>query len=136
MSDIEHKSVLIFILIYTVITTIFLIKLNQLNNILHARGYDQHAFELLKYNDFQPIGYFVFTIILCFAGGILIYFLGRCMFQCGEATPWEFLILLLGILIVIGLIILLICFIQNPIFRAILVAVSVGVVGVAALNIK
>lgn len=136
MSGIEHKGVLIFTLIYTVITTIFLIKLNQLNDILLAGGYDQHAFELLKFHDFQPIVYFVYTLVLCIAGVALIYFLGRSMFRCGEANPWEFLLLILGILIVIVFIVLLIWFIQNPIFQAILVVLCVGGVGVAALSSK
>ncbi|ENM1174075.1 hypothetical protein [Listeria seeligeri] len=134
MADIEHKGVLIFTLIYTIVTTIFLINLNQLNKILLDGGYAEHAFALLKFNDYQPLEYFFVTMILSIAGGILTYFLYGSIFRCDETSPLEFLVLIICFMLVIVFIILLIYFIQNPIFQAILTVLCLGGIGVTALN--
>jgi hypothetical protein len=56
--------------IYIVVMSIYLFKLNRLNQVLLGIDFDNH-YELLKYKGGTPIRYFVFALVL-FAVGIFI----------------------------------------------------------------
>ncbi|WP_439443651.1 hypothetical protein ACSMFR_02320 [Listeria aquatica] len=130
----ERSSVwhLVFAGIYTAVTCIFLVKLNSLNRVLMDDGYDKNAFSLISYNNFQPFKYFIFTLLLVGLGAYLFYRLFRCLVCEYEMSWWEILALILAILCSLILVILLIIFIQVPIFRAILAVGFVGTLGLYA----
>lgn len=131
----ERTSIwnLIWTVIYTTVTVIFLIKLNRLNELLVTGGYDKHVFNLISYNDSQPLKYFGFTLLLVIIGGFLLYLLGHCLRYEHQLTLWDIISLIMAMLSVITLIVLLIIFIQIPIFRAILTIGFLGTLGIGAL---
>lgn len=131
----ERTSVwnLVWTVIYTTVTVIFLIKLNRLNEFLVVKGYDKHALDLISYNDSQPLKYFGFTLLLVIIGGFLLYLIGRCLRYESQMTLWDIISLIMAMLGVITLIVLLIIFIYIPIFQAILAVGFLCALGIGAL---
>lgn len=120
----EYLFFLKWELLYSIVTTIYLVSLNILNselNAIHFLG----PLELLLYEDSKPVHYFIWALILFIVGVIIITC--RVMTVIREKVEYEEIIMIIiGIIICIILLSLIICFIDNPILRAILAVVSSG----------
>lgn len=114
------KKFLSLELIYALITIVFLVNLNGLKTVLNANQFN-NSFELLKYNNWSPIGYFFITFVLVLVGIVLIIKRTKYI-RNFDIELKEIVISILMCILVFVFIILLIVFINNPIFRAILVA--------------
>lgn len=122
-------------LIYMVITMIFLIRLNILNKILLEEVVSQNPFELLMYEKCLPLKYFVGAIILVIAGIVLIIF--RCdQMKKENIELGEMVCSIIILILTIMFISLIIYFINNPILRAVLMAVcaAIGVLSLVSNN--
>lgn len=106
--------------VYFIYTTIYLIKLNALNNIIR----NMNTFDLLLYKNGLPIFYFLLAIILVAIGSFLGWRLIKELFD-EEYNLKETLIIGLVILLIFVFIILIFIFINNPILRAIISAIVV-----------
>ncbi|MBC1509393.1 hypothetical protein HCJ59_05745 [Listeria sp. FSL L7-1515] len=96
-----------------------------MNSYLIEGHFDDHALNLVQFNHFQPLKYFVGTLILMLIGTIVLYFIFRFAFHHSE-NVLEVLILIVSFLFILVLIVLLIIFIHVPIFQAILSCLFVG----------
>lgn len=126
---------LIYEIIYAVISIIFLFLLNNLNHIL-LKEYSEidffNSLNLLSYDNYKPLKYFIVTFLLGLSGGGLIKRRYKKL-RYENLEPEEFLYSLLSIFIILALIILLISFIKNPILKAIgLACILLG--GIATSN--
>lgn len=114
------KFVFFLQIIYSVFVSIFLYNLDKLNKILLLKYRDQ-PLELLSYNNYQPLCYFGYTVFWILIGlGFLIYHV-RNMKSNLQESRFLFIISLIG---AVASIIALIVFIDNPILRAILLAIA------------
>lgn len=109
-------------LLFALVTTVLLVKLDQLNSVLNSSEYTDNAIKLLSYRNYLPLQYFGFTVILVVAGIFLVMrkanHIKNNTLCCGEITLSLFAIVI--VLIWVGLLII---FINNPILRAILTVI-------------
>lgn len=106
-------------LIYSFITAIFLYNLDKLNSMLLEKNYS-NPIDLLSYNNNQPMWYFFYTVVyMLIACGFLTYYIRNWKENIQESVY----LLFIGSLGAISTIILLIIFINNPILKAILLAI-------------
>lgn len=116
-------------LLYEVIVVVYLICLNRLNKELLAKKFDA-PFELLLYKDAAAMKFFAMALVLFLLGIILIYLAAK-LWKRIESFE-EAVSVALTIVGIALLLILIIIFIDNPIFRAILSTIFI-VGGGAAL---
>lgn len=119
IDNIEYS---IGILIYTIVSCIFLIILNLLNNKLLST-FDKNDIRLLAYNNYQPLKYFIFALLLVLIGIIVITKLVKSIKYSIEITD-NILYYFILIIIIFIIIILIIVFLNNPILRVIFIALS------------
>lgn len=122
-------------ILYLTISIVFLIKLDGLNEILLNRHLDPHSYldavELLSFSDYAAVKYFAVTIILAIIGCLLIIRKYRHM-KYHQMEFVEILLSIIAIVIIIGILILLWIFIDNPIVRAVITILALGsVIGMA-----
>ncbi|OTN99176.1 hypothetical protein A5804_000662 [Enterococcus faecium] len=111
--------------VYTLCTIIFSVKLNRLNHYLLENGYDANPLELLQYNDYQAVKYFLYTLFYEIVGTILVvYYFNK--FKNGLLENDEAIAAFVSIIVIIVLLVLLIYLIDNPILKAITIVVIVG----------
>ena len=129
----NHKMKLAIFLqmIYSFITAIFLYNLDKLNKILLFK-YKDNPIELLSYANYKPMWYFVYTVVFVLIGlAFLVYYIRNWKENVKESI-FLFVIGLTGAILAI---ILLIVFINNPILKAILLAiVGAGFLGFVVLG--
>lgn len=111
--------------VYTLCVIIFSVKLNRLNHYLLENGYDTNPIELLQYNDYQAVKYFLYTLLYGIVGTILGVYYFYCL-KNGLSENDEAIAAFVSIIFIIALLILLICLINNPILKAITIVVIVG----------
>jgi ABC-type long-subunit fatty acid transport system fused permease/ATPase subunit len=112
------KLAFVIQMVYSFIIAIFLYNLGKLNKILLSKNYD-NPIDLLSYNNNQPLWYFFFTIVGIFiALGFLIYYIRNWK----ESVQESISLLIIGVIGAIVSIGLLIVYINNPILKAILLA--------------
>ncbi|NBA38120.1 hypothetical protein GVK96_01115 [Enterococcus hirae] len=111
--------------VYALCTIIFSVKLNRLNHYLLENGYDANPIELLQYNDYQAVKYFLYTLLYGIVGMILVVYYFYC-FKNGFLETDEAITAVVSIIVIIALLILLVCLINNPILKAITIVVIVG----------
>lgn len=116
-------------LLYEVIVVVYLICLSRLNKELLAKKFDA-PFELLLYKDAAAMKFFVMALVLFLLGIILIYLAAKLWKRIENFE--EAVSVALTIVGIALLLILIIIFIDNPIFRAILSTIFI-VGGGAAL---
>lgn len=118
-------------MIYSFITAIFLYNLDKLNKILLFK-YKDNPIELLSYANYKPMWYFVYTVVFVLIGlAFLVYYIRNWKENVKESI-FLFVIGLTGAILAI---ILLIVFINNPILKAILLAiVGAGFLGFVVLG--
>lgn len=107
-------------IVYLIITVIYLLLLNNFNHVLLSKfDYDDY-FNILFYNNYETILYFLFAFILFLIGAGLIVRRWRKIRY--EDLEFEDIILhLIAMVILLILIILIIAFINNPILKAVLI---------------
>jgi|GEM_PF-2546895 len=111
--------------LYSLITTVYLINLNKLNKKLLAINYD-NPFQLLGYEDSTPLKCFAIALSLFFVGiAVIIYRIHSIKYYAFSFG--EILSALLAILVIFIFLVLVFVFIDNPIFRAILAVLSIGI---------
>lgn len=127
MNDDEIVSLgsrIFFEIVYLIYSIIYFFKLNNLNHILFNLNL-KGAFEIISYNNKQPVYYVIGAIILLALSVILIL-------SCFELARIEnfsdiFLVLLLIVFILnIGVIVFVWVLINNPILRAFMIVCAIG----------
>ena len=104
--------------LYTVINTIFLLFLHQLNKELLRKFTSQQYLEMLMYQNYKPVVFFIITV-LSIIWGIIIVISRFRKFKYKDFEPIEILYALLSLVFIAIIICLLIIAINNPILRAI-----------------
>lgn len=106
-------------IVYLIVTIIYLFFLNNFNHILLSQFDSDDYFNILFYNGYQTIIYFVLAIILVLFGiGIIIYRYRNIKYNSLEAE--DILLEMISIVIIIILICFIFVFIDNPILRAVI----------------
>ncbi len=108
-------------IITLVITIIFLILLNNLNNELLSKYATDDYLNILIYEDGKPVRYFIYTLLLVIIEGSLVALRFKEILHNEDLEIQDAISNLISILISIFLIIMLIHAISNPILKAILV---------------
>lgn len=126
MNVVGYVKFLLIEEIYSIVTAIYLVKLNKLNKVLSSERFDE-SIRLLAYNNWEPMKYFVIALCLFVLGGCII--LRRVNYVRFKKLYFgEMVSVLVAVMIMLILLILLFIFINNPILRAIFAALSVGTV--------
>lgn len=109
--------------LYTVTNIIFLLFLQNLNQELLSNFTSQQYLEMLMYQDYKPVVFFIITVlsIMC---GIIIATSRFRKFKYRDFEPIEFLYAILSFVFIAIIIFLLIIAINNPILRAIVVVIG------------
>lgn len=110
-------------IIFTIVMIIYLVELNALNKELNACNFDS-PFALLQYKDFAALRFFIAALFLFLIGCLLVWHGIRYLLRKCDSFE-EMITMLLVVMVIIGLLISLIVFIDNPILRAVF---SVGLV--------
>lgn len=111
---------------YSIVATIYLIKLDYLNKRLLSLGF-KNSFDLMAYEHYTPTKFFLFALVLFGIGCYLVF--SRCCRIFRQSMKFEELIAaFIAIIVIIVLLILLFTFINNPILRAVLV-VCASIIG-------
>lgn len=118
-------------IIFTIVMVIYLVELNALNKELNSCNFD-NPFALLQYKDFVALRFFIAALVLFLIGCLLVWHGIRYLLRKCDSFE-EMITMLLVVMVIIGLLILLIVFIDNPILRAVFsVALAIaGFVGAA-----
>lgn len=112
---------------YAIFVVFFLYKLYRLNQELLSLSAGT-PFELLRYHHYKPLYFFAAAVVLSiFGAGIIIYFVHNIRYS--ELDPIFLFSAFLLIFVNILLIVLIVIFINNPILRAIILAVAALVGG-------
>lgn len=117
----------VFEIMFSIITIIFLYFLNDLNTRLLEHSNLKNPFELMMYNDGEPVTYFTIAFILFICGIFITVFRFKKFFHYADEPVLVFINVIL-IFIIVTLLVLLVVFINNPILRAIMsiVAIVIG----------
>ncbi|WP_071441742.1 hypothetical protein [Traorella massiliensis] len=105
-------------ILYTVINTIFLLFLHQLNKELFSKYSNQEYLEMLMYQNYKPVVFFIITV-LSIIWGIIIVKSRFKKFKYKDFEPIEILYAMLSFAFTAVIICLLIIAINNPILQAI-----------------
>lgn len=111
--------------VYSVITLIYLFQLNALNKELLLKNFES-PFQLLVYEEWRPIKFFVAALVF-FGVGLVISWRGGNRIKDGDFTFCEVFIFIFALILVVTLLILIIVFINNPILRAVMIVCGLGV---------
>lgn len=107
-------------IVYLIVTVIYLIFLNRLNHILLSKFDNDDYFNILFYNNYETIIYFVIAIVLFFIGTMLIIYRWKEIRDM-ELEFEDIILNFIIMFILCVLMILIVIFINNPILRAVLV---------------
>jgi len=116
----------LFELIYLIICLAYMVQLKALNDKLLYLGLDNNAFELLMYDNYKAVYYFVGALIL-YAIGVLRLISKYTLIKSTYLNLEEIIISIFAMAIILILLITIFILIQNPVLRAIIV---VGVLGI------
>lgn len=111
--------------IYVVITTIYLANLDKLNKGLLSMKFE-NSLDLLAYGDYEPIWYFIAALCLFVAGGAIVYWRSKSVFRRSLCFG-EIVASIISIIVIVVSFVLIYIFINNPILRAILAVVALGI---------
>ena len=112
-------------LAYSFVTIIYLIMLHNLNKKLLAQNFE-NAFALLAFDGYIAMKYFVVAFIFFVLGCLLLWKNLHHIMQ-HEVTVEDMLISIIAFFMIALIIVLLIIFINNPILRAVLTVLAIGV---------
>lgn len=112
------------VLAYAVVCIVYLSMLHNLNSELNATLF-RSSLELLQYNSYQPIKYFIVALILAFIGGYIVYrkFL---ILRSEDYESEDKLYGALSILIIAVMFVAILIGINIPILRVIFTVLIVG----------
>lgn len=110
-------------IIYLMVVIVYLICLNRLNHVLLMHHFET-PFELLAYDDNIALEYFFKGLVLFVIGCMLLYREGKNL-KRGLEDFREIIIAISTIIVVSVLIVLIIIFIDNPILRAVMLAILI-----------
>jgi hypothetical protein len=124
MRVIDYIEYLIWEIIYSIVTIVYLVKLNMLNQKLLSINFDNEI-ALLKYADSTPVRYFILALILLVLGVVVAG--RRWTYARDNALSIEKVVAtILAILVIVILLIQIIVFINNPILRAVCIVLGFG----------
>lgn len=134
MNDRNYGKLAVPIIIFTTVIIVFLVKLKKLNIFLIEYYNNKSSFDLITYNNCEPVKFFFGALILSICGLFLIYYYINLI----KTLYLEFVEIIIVVILIIGigiLIILIIITINIPIFQAILsVCFTFGAIVMAASN--
>lgn len=110
--------------VYSVVTVIYLFRLNHLNKQLKSMNFD-NPFELLAYEKFTPILYVIIAGVLVFASTQILLKRYRQL-KYTECSFREIVFIICLSFWICILLVLILVFIDNPILRAILSALIIA----------
>lgn len=131
--EMDVKEYIKFLLpeeIYVMITIVYLRKLDSLNKQLFSIRFES-PLDLLVYDDSKPVWYFIVAVCLFIVGGIIIYHRVKSVFR-KTLCFGEVVSSMVSIVVIISFLVLIYIFINNPILRAVLVAVAAGIAAICA----
>lgn len=109
--------------IYIICVIVYIVFLDKLNKKLLSTEFDS-AFSLIEYNDYEPVKYFIFALLLAGVGLILI--MKEYNNWKNEENEFRDIIMIICSVIVICIaIIVIIKFISIPILKALLICACV-----------
>ncbi len=109
--------------LYGIIVIIYLVHLNDLNKKILLQHLQDDPFATVQYNDYAPLKYFAFAVILFVVGCIILYIEIRMVKEGRVDELREIVITVLTFIICLILLGLIIKFITIPILKAILMCV-------------
>lgn len=113
-------------IIYSVVSTIYLFRLDKLNKELLSMNFG-NSFKLMAYENYAPTKFFMFVLVLFGIGCYLVVHRGYSIIREPQSFD-EIVSAIMAIVVTIIFLILLFMFINNPILRAILV-VCASIIG-------
>lgn len=116
----KFKLHILDILIYTIVSIKYLFSLNEYNKELIGKGY----LAVLLYEEGRTWKYFFLAILLIALGCFSLYIMIKYRYIADDKVDW--IILISIVLWIIIICIAIIYFINNPILRAVFVAVLAG----------
>lgn len=119
-------------IVYAIVMSVYLIKLNYLNQELSVNAFSD-SFELLQYREFLPVKYFAAALILFLVGCVLISCAFRNLLEDADSFE-EVMMFIVVIVILLVLLVLLFVFINNPILRAIFTVGATIAIGISCIN--
>lgn len=108
-------------IIFAFVMIIYLVQLNALNKELNSYNFDS-PFALLQYKDFVAVKFFIAALFLFLIGCLLVWHGIRYLLRKCDSFE-DMITMILAVLVMIGLLIVLIVFINNPILRAVMTAI-------------
>ncbi|MEC5317188.1 hypothetical protein NGF69_16620 [Enterococcus casseliflavus] len=117
------------------ISLVYLNKLKNLNKVLVDQFSGESSFSLLKYNDYQPVKYFILAVLIIFTS----LGLGYLYIKWIRFDAYQVIEVIVPFFCIIGLLFLdisVITHINIPIFQAILSACVFGGLVVGAISSK
>ena len=120
MDWIYYLKKLWYKIIYVLFVIIYIIRLDKLNKQLLQRDFDS-SFSLLKYNDYEPVSFFVIAMFLML---LAIIFIIRDFnsIRHEENDKRDIIIIICSIIAMFAIILLIIKWISVPILKAILIS--------------
>lgn len=120
MDWIYYLKKLWYKIIYVLLVIIYIIKLDKLNKQLLQKDFDS-SFSLLKYNDYEPVSFFVIAMFLML---LAIIFIIRDFnsIRHEENDKRDIIIIICSIIAMFTIILLIIKWISVPILKAILIS--------------
>ena len=120
MDWIYYLKKLWYKIIYVLFVIIYIIRLDKLNKQLLQRDIDS-SFSLLKYNDYEPVSFFVIAMFLML---LAIIFIIRDFnsIRHEENDKRDIIIIICSIIAMFAIILLIIKWISVPILKAILIS--------------
>lgn len=119
------RKILIIETMYIVPAIIFCALLQRLNKQLLTMN-TESSFALLRYNDYQPLWYFAIAVLLAAVGAGLVFYFSQ-QIRCADLDFSAVIAALAAIAICVIAVVSIIILINNPILRAVIVAMTVCV---------
>lgn len=108
---------------YLFICAVFLFNLQKLNTILIKEGLNSRPFDLIIFDGYKPLIYFVATVFLFLIGAALIVHNFRSIVR-SNLSLGEIALAIVSIIVIVIVMLLLLILIDNPILRAVLVVAT------------
>jgi len=125
MNVIDYVKYLLPEGLYSITSMIYLFFLNALNKRLLSINFDNNPFELLSYEGYNPVKFFVMALILFIIGVCLMFYRKNCI-RDRALSFGETVATLIALVIILVFLVLIFSFIDNPILKAVLLVLGIG----------
>ncbi len=129
---IDYLAFSLIEVIYLIATCIYLFKLHALNRVLSP--FSDNAYEVLTYKDGIAIYYFVIALVMMGIGAFIIKW-RLSQFKNKYLQEEEKMAIIINVIVICCLFLAIWIFINNPILRAVILAlIGVGITGFTLSN--